>query len=44
LTGLKRGEKEDCGVEGCNSNSCKDAFIEAEGLQSLAENDINEDV
>ena len=24
------GEKEDCGVEG-NSNSCKDAFIEAEG-------------
>jgi hypothetical protein len=30
------GEKEDCGVEGGNSNSSKDAFIEAEGLQSLA--------
>ena len=26
------GEKEDCGVEGGNSNSCKDAFIEVEGL------------
>ena len=38
------GEKEDCGVEGGNSNSCNDAFIEAEGLQSLAEDDINEDV
>ena len=38
------GEKEDCGVEGGNSNSCKDVFIKVEGLQSSAEDDINEDV
>ena len=38
------GEKEDCGVEGGNPNSCKGAFIKVEGLQLFAEDDINEDV
>ena len=36
------GEKENCCVQENDSNTCKDAFVEAEGMQSWVEDDLHE--